>query len=106
MYIQVIHSNHIVRWNAFQQIRCGDVSIDPPPDVAACPGAVALHDLQLDQISQDKFQPITKPFRCFRFDYSGKSKIEYSGHSKFVEEVQASGTCDAVFMWWDLEMDT
>ena len=45
-------------------------------------------------------------FLFCRFDYSGKSKIEYSGHSKVVEEAQASGTCDAVFMWWDLEMDT
>ena len=41
-----------------------------------------------------------------RFDYTGKSPIEFKGRSVNKVPVVGAGKCDAVFMWWDLEMDT
>ena len=43
---------------------------------------------------------------CGRFDYSSGDSIEYSGETQDVVRAVASGHCDAIFMWWDLEMDT
>jgi len=106
MYVQLVHSPHVKKWNTYQPFHSNHVSIDPPPEIASCPGAVALHDLQLDQLSEDKFQRITKPLKVFRFDYSGKSKIEFSGKNIVEANSEINGSCDAVFMWWDLEMDT
>ena len=43
----------------------------------------------------------------YRFDYSGKSPIEFKGRSvKKASVLGHGGKCDALFMWWDLEMDT
>ena len=42
----------------------------------------------------------------FRFDYTGKSPIEFKGRSVKKVPVIGAGKCDALFMWWDLEMDT
>ena len=43
----------------------------------------------------------------YRFDYSGKSPIEFKGRSvKKAPVLGQGGKCDALFMWWDLEMDT
>ena len=44
-------------------------------------------------------------FLC-RFDYTGKSAIEFNGRSVRKSAVLGEGgKCDALFMWWDLEMD-
>ena len=44
-------------------------------------------------------------FHQFRFDYSGQSAIEFKGHSRVEATAEADGPVDAVFMWWDLQMD-
>ena len=41
----------------------------------------------------------------YRFDYSGKTPLPSDNTSVLNVEMLNSGYVDAVFMWWDLEMD-
>ena len=67
MYVQVISSDYVKRWNTFKPIKIPDKEdIRPPGDIASCKGAPGLHDLQLDQLDTEKFQPITNPVHVFR----------------------------------------
>ena len=40
-----------------------------------------------------------------RFDFSGKTPMTLRRHVESTVEAVADGRCDAVFMWWELEMD-
>ena len=67
MYAQVIESDSVRRWNKFLPIKIPDhKDVIPPDDVVRCPGAAAVHDLQLDQLSCNLFQPITPPLKVLR----------------------------------------
>ncbi|CAH1780265.1 unnamed protein product [Owenia fusiformis] len=106
MYVQVVQSDFTKRFNKLQPIKvpgCDDII--PPNDVTNCPGAAAVHDIQMDQLSHDQFQPITEPEKVFWFDYSGKSEIKFSDKSMKTTTALQSGDCDAIFMWWDIQMD-
>ncbi|XP_014662743.1 PREDICTED: protein arginine N-methyltransferase 7-like [Priapulus caudatus] len=106
MYCQVVDSRLVRMWNKLEPIRVGkDVEIATPHKVAQCTGAAAVHDLQLDQLSPDQFEPITDPLLVFRFDYSGNTPILFNNHSVVDTKAKTEGSCDAVFMWWDLQMD-
>ena len=68
VYAQVVHSPSIRRWNTFEPITLPDgSSVVPPASVVNCPGAAAVHDLQLDQLSLDNFTEITSPTQVFKF---------------------------------------
>ena len=68
MYVQVISSDYVKRWNTFKAIEITDKEdIRPPSDIVSCKGAPGLHDLQLDQLDIGKFQVITDPVRVFRY---------------------------------------
>ena len=67
MYIQVVDSELVQRWNKFLPISIKDGDdIIPPEEINQCPGGAGLHDLQLDQLSPDLFKPITEPTHVFR----------------------------------------
>lgn len=107
MYAQVIHSDEIQQWNQLLPVKVpGSGDIEPPPEIRDCPGAAAVLDLQMEQISQSQFTAVSNPIKVYRFDYSSGDNIQFSGESQEVVTAIASGRCDAVFMWWDLEMDT
>ena len=57
------------------------------------------------KISEWKAHSINDHAFCLRFDYSGRSPIEFKGQSRMEVAAHASGKVDAVFMWWDLQMD-
>ena len=40
-----------------------------------------------------------------RFDFSRRGTLKKRDSSEVTVESQVCGTVDAVFMWWDLEMD-
>lgn len=42
----------------------------------------------------------------FRFDWSGKEPLLYNEKVSIRTKSIASGTAHAIFMWWDLNMDT
>lgn len=68
MYAQVVHSNKLVTWNRIRPIPIPDTkeSILVPTDVKDCPGHLTLHDLQLDQLDQGSFTPVSKPMEVFK----------------------------------------
>ncbi|XP_064110806.1 protein arginine N-methyltransferase 7-like isoform X2 [Macrobrachium nipponense] len=113
VYAQVVQSSMLQRWNRLQEvtrIKPGsnerEVLVTVPNSVLECPGAAAVHDLQLSQVPQKWFTPISKPLPVFWFDWSGRRKdipCDDTTHVNFQPLV--SGECDAVLMWWDLRMD-
>lgn len=44
-----------------------DTLIQAPPEVVQCPGAAAVHDIQLSQLSPDLFKTILPPVPVFRY---------------------------------------
>lgn len=69
MYVQPVTSSFIRRWNTPQQIEVspGD-HITFPVEFMACAGAPSLHDLQLDQVDENLFSPLSPPVKVFRFE--------------------------------------
>lgn len=43
---------------------------------------------------------------CFRFDWSGKEPLLYDEKVSVRVQPIATGIAHAIFMWWDLNMDT
>lgn len=82
-----------------------DLSIKFPPEVSQCPGVPSCQDLQLDAIGRDEFTVLSPPIPVFNFDFTLKNPIPKKREctNKFKSEV--GGKANAVFMWWDLEMD-
>ncbi|KAG7162057.1 arginine N-methyltransferase 7-like [Homarus americanus] len=113
VYAQVVSSKMLQRWNHIQpvtRIKQGskeeEVLVSVPECVQRCPGAAAVHDIQLSQVPQEWFTPMSHPLPVFWFDWSGRQKdIPCDETTRVKFKTLASGDCDAVFMWWDLRMD-
>ncbi|XP_015913660.1 protein arginine N-methyltransferase 7 [Parasteatoda tepidariorum] len=106
VFVQIIHSPMISKWNKLLPVHVGpNQVIIPPKIVAACPGSAAVHDIQMSQVPADKFTALTDPTSVFRFDFTGKKNIEMN--ETFIKQVPVikKGECEMVFMWWDLKMD-
>ncbi|KAK7504556.1 hypothetical protein BaRGS_00004042 [Batillaria attramentaria] len=106
VYIQPVKSQFIRRWNDPQpvEVNPGD-HIVFPPEYTNCGGAPSLHDLQLDQVDEHLFTPISQPVKVFRFDFSKRGALKkWDSFEATIRPLQ-DGVVDAVFMWWDLEMD-
>lgn len=106
VYIQPVTSNFIRRWNDPQpvEVKPGD-SIIFPAQYRSCGGAPSLHDLQLDQVDEAFFAPLCPPVKVFRFNFSKRGALKKWGSFDAVINPHQDGAVDAVFMWWDLEMD-
>lgn len=106
MYVQPVCSEHIRRWNTLQPV---PLKPGQPMRVPAafdqCSGAPSLHDLQLDQISPALFTALSPPVQVFRFDFSQKGALKKKEGSEVNIQAQVDGQVDAIFVWWDLEMD-
>ena len=106
MYAQLVSSDIIRHWTKIDDIKIkGAEPITAPTKMFRCGGAPSLHDLQLDQLPQHTFKALTKPHRVFRFDFSGKTPLEFDRTSVITTDVLDTGRIDAVLMWWDLEME-
>ena len=107
MYAQLVSSEFIRRWTKIDDIKIKEAEpITAPAKIFRCGGAPSLHDLQLDQLPQHTFKVLSEPKRVFRFDFSGKTPLEYDRTSTLTADVLNTGRVDAVLMWWDLEMDS
>lgn len=107
VYVQVVSSRFFKRWNTFESFALPNgQTIVPPAEIAVCPGAAAVHDLQLSQANYDHFEPVSDPVCVFSFDFGHKKPTQLK-ESKVVQvEAIQDGHCDVLFMWWDLQMDT
>ncbi|KAK6185183.1 hypothetical protein SNE40_007471 [Patella caerulea] len=106
MYVQLVSSEFIRRWNVVQPLKTTETRVVSPPTASSrCSGAASLHDVQLDQIDPSLFTPLSQPVQIFRFDFNSKDGIPEDDTSTVTVKSLNKGTVDAVFMWWDIEMD-
>lgn len=107
IYAQVVESPIIHNWNRLSNVHDddGDLLLRIPDKIMKCEGATAVHDIQLSQIDLRMVKMISEPQKVFSFDWSGKTKLEYDRKTVNSFVAKHSGTAQAVFMWWDLNMD-
>ncbi|KAK3086794.1 hypothetical protein FSP39_023581 [Pinctada imbricata] len=107
MYVQPISSDFIRRWKEVLPIKVSDDKVITfPKEISECAGAPSLHDLQMDQLPQDKFDIICDPVQVFSFDFTGKSPLPKDEKSVVSVMSRINGQVDGIFMWWELRMDT
>ncbi|XP_048514187.1 protein arginine N-methyltransferase 7 isoform X2 [Athalia rosae] len=109
VWAQVIESSTVRGWNRIDPIRNSkrnNILVDTPISAKMCSGVATVHDLQLSQLPIDSFRRLTEPQEVCRFDWSGKSPLKLT--ETFSHQIRpiATGTAHAIFMWWDLNMDT
>ncbi|KAF7995961.1 hypothetical protein HCN44_007928 [Aphidius gifuensis] len=108
VWIQVVESKTIQAWQKINEIRDPEsekVLISPPIAMNQCHGSSAVHDLQLSQMPYDSFTFLSNPVIMFNFDWSGKEPLIFNENVTKSTKAIASGTAQAIFMWWSLIMD-
>ncbi|XP_039963588.1 protein arginine N-methyltransferase 7 [Bactrocera tryoni] len=107
-YAQVVQSPLASQWNTMKIVADldGNILLQPPKDVLQCKGDAAVHDMQLSQLSLEKFVPLTKPAEIFEFDFNRKSKTPVPVQRQQLLEMIAlqPGSTDLIFYWWDISM--
>lgn len=66
---QVVESPLIKQWNRVNPIKCVNTKenlIESPDITQSCSGASSVHDIQLSQLPQDSFTPLTEPQPIFK----------------------------------------
>jgi len=107
IYAQVVSSKKCSTWSKPHTIQLSATqSLSPPPSTGGGYSSLALHDLQLSQLDQSMFTPITAPTVVFELDLSCQAG-PLPSHDQCVLTIPAlsAGPCDAVFMWWDCWAD-
>ncbi|XP_076243274.1 arginine methyltransferase 7 isoform X2 [Calliopsis andreniformis] len=106
VWVQVVESSAVNAWNTIQPIQYkNECMLQTPHSVMSCYGAAAVHDIQLTQFPYNAFKPLLPPQPIFRFDLSGKTPLLYDEKICLHVKPISSGIAQAVFMWWDLNMD-
>ncbi|PSN41744.1 Protein arginine N-methyltransferase 7 [Blattella germanica] len=107
VYAQVVSSQLAQNWNRMQPITDSNKTIllKTPQKICKCPGAAAVHDIQLSQFPTDHFQTIIPPTEVFRFDWTGKQPFCRENSVAHRQVSCIDGVAQVVFMWWDLVMD-
>jgi protein arginine N-methyltransferase 7 len=70
VYAQVVASRLAQNWNRLQPVLDIDGStmlMDTPAKIQQCPGATAVHDIQLSQFPRDQFSTVIPPTPVFRY---------------------------------------
>lgn len=66
IFVQLVESELLSSWNRSKPIACGNHTINPPTNVATCPGNGAVNDLQLAQLDLQKFRVLSDPIPLFQ----------------------------------------
>ncbi|XP_055685899.1 protein arginine N-methyltransferase 7 [Lutzomyia longipalpis] len=107
IYAQVVESPLVAAFNKPKMLATldGEVLLKTPTEIVNCPGSTSLHEVQLNQLPLDSFRTLTEPQEVFAFDLSGKTELENDRRHVVECKSLQTGTVQAVFMWWDLQMD-
>ncbi|XP_055531109.1 protein arginine N-methyltransferase 7 [Wyeomyia smithii] len=107
VYAQIVESPFIVNWYVPKLLTNsdGDVLIKTPNEITHCRGSSALCDLQLSQMPSGSFKVLSDPVAIFEFNWSEKDNFHFERHSRTHVLITNSGVPQAVFMWWELQMD-
>ncbi|RZC34261.1 protein arginine N-methyltransferase 7 [Asbolus verrucosus] len=101
IYAQVVECPLVQNWNKLTDVydNEGKLLIKIPSRSAA------VHDLQLNQLNLSLIKTIVAPVPVFRFDWSGRTPFIFEHSTINSLKAEQAGVAQAVFMWWDLQMD-
>lgn len=107
IYAQIVESPFVQSWNKLKNIHgnSGELLIKVPDSIKNCPGAAAVHDLQMSQLPVHLINRIVSPQPVLRFDWSGKTPFIFERSTISTFKAELDGKAQIVFMWWDLIMD-
>lgn len=107
IYIQVVESSLAQRWNKPSSVKNlqGEILLKTPAEILRCPGAAAVHDIQLSQFPENEFKIILKPHKVFHFDWKNKIPLKKQRSAIIEGTALSGGKAQIAFMWWDLVMD-
>uniref|UniRef100_A0A182JFC4 Protein arginine N-methyltransferase n=1 Tax=Anopheles atroparvus TaxID=41427 RepID=A0A182JFC4_ANOAO len=107
VYAQVVECPLALSWQYLKTLSNadGDILLRVPPEVSACRGSSAVFDIQLSQLPPNSFNALTEAIPVLEFNWSKHHDLR-TNHTKSVCKARTSGFPQAVFMWWDLTMDT
>lgn len=109
VWVQVVESKSVCAWNRIEPITdvgTPRILVDAASSIKSCSEAAAVHDIQLSRLSRNEFKPLLPPQPIFRFDWSGHTPLQYNEKVCLNVSPTENGTAHAIFMWWDLNMDT
>ncbi|XP_035916819.1 protein arginine N-methyltransferase 7 [Anopheles stephensi] len=108
VYAQVVECPLVLGWQQLKTLSNadGDILLRVPPEVASCRGSSAVFDIQLSQLPVASFNPLTDPVPVFQFRWNKHDALVNDRSEKNVCKARTSGFPQAVFMWWDLTMDS
>lgn len=108
IYAQIVESPYLYNWNKLKDIyneEGDELLVKIPQFIINCPGASAVHDIQLSELDVNYVKTIANPQAVFRFDWSGKTPFVYEQSTINTFKAVTDGEAQGVFMWWDLQMD-
>uniref|UniRef100_A0A182LSP5 Protein arginine N-methyltransferase n=1 Tax=Anopheles culicifacies TaxID=139723 RepID=A0A182LSP5_9DIPT len=108
IYAQVVECPLVLSWQQLKTLSNadGDILLRVPPEVVSCRGSSAVFDMQLSQLSPGSFNALTDPIPVFKFSWSKHQELVNNRNEKRICPASTSGFPQAVFMWWDLMMDS
>lgn len=105
VYIQIVESPLIMNWHRGLPINITETElINVPKEVQDCPGLSAVHDIQMNQLRETDFKALSEPIIVNYFDFTKEENLIFNESCLTKANAIASGECQAVLMWWDLEM--
>ncbi|CAH1119806.1 unnamed protein product [Phaedon cochleariae] len=108
IYAQVVECPLAQTWNKLKDIfdDNGELLIRVPDAIKNCAGTAAVHDIQMSQLPRHSINTIVSPLPVLRFDWSGRTPFVYERSTINTVRSEREGKAQAVFMWWELQMDT
>ncbi|XP_075433044.1 protein arginine N-methyltransferase 7 isoform X2 [Ascaphus truei] len=104
VYAQLVESHRMWSWNKLLPLRLGSEEIRSPTEMESCPGGPSVCDIQLNQVSQSDFRPLSDVLAVFRVDFSQQVSSSAASHPVRIRSL-ASGAAQVVLSWWDMDMD-
>jgi len=107
IWAQPVSSQRCANWARPQPLHLGQgLTLVPPPCQDTSGTSLALHDLQLAEFPREDFTPLSRPVMVFELDLACRAgPLPEDDQAVVTLAAEASGTCDAVFMWWDCWTD-
>ncbi|CAN7991097.1 unnamed protein product [Ixodes hexagonus] len=106
VYAQVVHSPFLRSFHTVNAVPVtGEQTVLVPKGIQDCAGVPAVHDLQLSQLEESDFTPLTPPLPVFRFNFTDTTTLAANAQTIVETTAVESGSCHAVLMWWKLDMD-
>ncbi|XP_029464522.1 protein arginine N-methyltransferase 7 isoform X2 [Rhinatrema bivittatum] len=110
VYAQVVESKRMWSWNKLLPLRVlckarnREISILPFSAMEKCPGAPSVYDIQINQVPQSDFKPLSDVISMFSLDFSKHVSSNLASHNVLFKPV-TSGKTQVILSWWDIDMD-